>query len=313
MRGSQLRPSSSDERLLRLTTALFVKPRLNQPCTFFRIPPAFDRCGSHLEWTQQPNFFSSSIVKDWVKCWSHSSLQTSIQLLLWKEIFPILCWIIWSTRNKVAFEGLEFNHQQIFHRVKSLAIDLHFSLPQQRDKPNKTNFLLGWTPPPLGFFKLNTDGSAQGNPGFACAGGLIRDSAGRWIRGFLHLIGFTTSLAAKLWGLRDGLKLACSLHICKLIIEIDAKVVVDLISVENAVAQDAHPYSALIFDCRCLMHSFEEAHLRHVHRERNCSADLLSKTRNFSSDVFSEFVSPPPFVVIQLLADSWGVLYPRLL
>jgi hypothetical protein len=134
MRGSQLRPSSSDERLLRMTTALFVKPRLNQPCTFFGIAPVFDRCGSHLEWT--------------------------------------------------------------FHRVKSLAIDLHFSLPQQRDKPNKTNFLLGWTPPPLGFFKLNTDGSAQGNPGFACAEGLIRDSAGRWIRGFSHSIGFTTSLAA---------------------------------------------------------------------------------------------------------------------
>ena len=181
-------------------------------------------------------FFSSSIVKDWVKCWSHYSLQSSIQLLLWKEIFPILCWIIRSIRKKVAFEGLQFNHQQIFHRAKSLAIDLHFSLPQQRDKPNKTNFLLGWTPPPLGFFKLNTDGLAQGNLGFACAGGLIRDSAGSWIRGFLHSIGFTTSLAVELWGLRDSLKLARSLHIGKLIIEIDAKVVVDLISAENVAA-----------------------------------------------------------------------------
>ena len=78
---------------------------------------------------------------------------------------------------------------------------------------------------------------------------------GRWIRGFLHSIGFTTSLAAELWHLRDGLKLARSLHICKLIIEIDAKVVVDLIYVENVAAQDAQPYSALVFDCRCLMYS----------------------------------------------------------
>ena len=77
----------------------------------------------------------------------------------------------------------------------------------------------------------------------------------------MHSIGFTTSLAAELWHLRDGLKLARSLHICKLIIEIDAKIVIDLISAENVAAQDAHPYSALIFDCRCLMHSFEEAHL----------------------------------------------------
>ena len=61
------------------------------------------------------------------------------------------------------------------------------------------------------------------------------------------------------------------------------------------------------------MHSFEEVHLRHVHRECNFSTDLLSKVRNFSSDVFSEFVSPPYFVVSQLLADIWGVLYRRLL
>ena len=159
----------------------------------------------------------------------------------------------------------------------------------------------------MGFYKLNTDGSEQGNPGFACAGGLIRDSASRWIRGFSHSIGFTTSLAAELWGLRDSLKLARSLHICKLIIEIDAKVVVDLISAENVAAQDAHPYSALIFNCRCLVHSFEEAHLRHVHRECNFGMDLLSKARNFSSDVFSKFVSPLPFVVSQLLVDILGV------
>jgi ribonuclease HI len=105
-------------------------------------------------------------------------------------------------------------------------------------------------------------------------------------------IGTTNSLVAELWGLRDGLKLAHNLHICKLIIEIDAKAVVDLIIADNATSQDSHPYSALIFDYRFLMHTFEEAHLHHVHRERNFYADLLSKARNNSLDVFSEFVSP---------------------
>jgi hypothetical protein len=126
----------------------------------------------------------------------------------------------------------------------------------------------------------------------------------------LHSIGFTTSLAAELWRLRDGLKLARSLHICKLIIEIDAKVVVDLIYAENVAAQDAQPYSALVFDCRCLMYSFEEAHLCHVHRERNFSTDLLSKARNFSSDVFSEFVSPPPFCCKPIIGRYLGCFVP---
>ena len=157
------------------------------------------------------DFFSPSIVKDWIKLWSHSSLQTPSQFLLWKDVFPIICWTIWSARNKVVFEGLGFNHQQIMHCVKSLAIELHFSLPQQVDKLVKTSSFIGWTPPPFGFFKLNTDGSALGNPGIASVGDLIRDSDGRWIRGFPHSIGTTNSLVAELWGLRDGLKLAHSL------------------------------------------------------------------------------------------------------
>ena len=88
---------------------------------------------------------------------------------------------------------------------------------------------------------------------------------------------------------------------------------VDLIQSIDSVSLDSHPYSALITDCRYLMLSFEEAHLRHVHRECNFSADLLSKVRNNSLDVYLEFVAPPSFVVSQLLADIWGVSYPRLL
>jgi hypothetical protein len=45
------------------------------------------------------------------------------------------------------------------------------------------------------------------------------------------------------------------------------------------------------------MHIFKEAHFDYVHRERNLCADLLSKARNSSFDVFSEFVSSPPCVV----------------
>uniref|UniRef100_A0A3N7G499 RNase H type-1 domain-containing protein n=1 Tax=Populus trichocarpa TaxID=3694 RepID=A0A3N7G499_POPTR len=32
--------------------------------------------------------------------------------------------------------------------------------------------------------KLNVDGCSKGNPGFAGAGGVLRDSLGSWIKGF---------------------------------------------------------------------------------------------------------------------------------
>jgi hypothetical protein len=119
-------------------------------------------------------------------------------------------------------------------------------------------------------------------------------------------------LCCGIMGLRDGLELARKLDIAKLIVEVDAKAVVDIILSENNLILETHPYSALIHDCRYMIQSFEEAILHHIHREGNFCADLLSKARCISDPVFSEFISPPSFVVSQLLADIWGVSYPVL-
>jgi ribonuclease HI len=261
-----------------------------------------------------PDSFSSSNISYWMQSCSNSSLPTSLHLvLLLKDIFPVLCWSIWTARNKAAFEGISFNQAAIFQRLSSLAIELKFSLPQKVDKPPKETTLISWKPPPLGFLKLNTDGSALGNPGPANAGGLICDTNGMWIRGFSRYIGTTNSFAAELWGLRDGLELARKLDISKLIVEVDAKAVVDIILTDNTLILDSHPYSALIHDCRYMIQSFEEASLHHIHREGNFCADILSQARCITDPVFTEFISPPPFVVSQLLADIWGVSYPCIL
>ena len=120
---------------------------------------------------------------------------------------------------------------------------------------------------------------------------------------------FTNSLAAEIWGLRDGLKPARNMNICKLIIEIDAKAVVDLIHFIDIASLNSYSYSALISDFRYLILSFEEAHLCHVHCECNFRTDILSKARNNPLDVFLE----SSFIVSQLLVDIWGVCYPRLI
>ena len=72
-------------------------------------------------------------------------------------------------------------------------------------------------------------------------GGILWDSNGNWIREFSHKLGIANSLVVELWGLRDGLLLARDLHICKLIIEIDAKSVVDLLKLVNDGITDSYP------------------------------------------------------------------------
>ena len=59
-----------------------------------------------------------------------------------------------------------------------------------------------WNKPDQGWFKLNSDGTSQGNPGRAGGGSLIRDHDGKWVKGYMRNIGQATSVAAEFWALR---------------------------------------------------------------------------------------------------------------
>ena len=118
-------------------------------------------------------------------------------------------------------------------------------------------------------------------------------------------------MAAELWGLREGLVLAKNLNIKNLLIEIDAKAVTDIINSQNDTSFVTHPYSNLILECRSLLWCFEDARISHTHREGNYCADILAKEGIFSSSSFVYHSSPPYCIMYQLLADAWGVCYPR--
>ena len=131
-----------------------------------------------------------------------------------------------------------------------------------------------WEKSPLNWYKLNIDGASCGNPGRAGGGGVIRDSAGNWIRGFARYIGYTTSILAKYWALRVGLKLAIQLGVQNLEVELDAKVIVDLINSKNS---SNTAYSSLLFDCRLLLEMIPHTKVKHVFREANKCANTLAR------------------------------------
>jgi ribonuclease HI len=60
-------------------------------------------------------------------------------------------------------------------------------------------------------------------------GGLLRDSEGNWLGGFVRSMGSCSSLLAELWALKDGLLLANSLGFSTIFIEVDAEMVVLLL------------------------------------------------------------------------------------
>ena len=75
--------------------------------------------------------------------------------------------------------------------------------------------------------KLNTNGSVFGSLGVVGNGGVIRDDCRNWLSRFTKRIGITNSFIVEMWGLRKGLIMCCNLNIASLIIELDARAVVD--------------------------------------------------------------------------------------
>ena len=76
---------------------------------------------------------------------------------------------------------------------------------------------------------------------------MIRDEHGAWLAGFSRNIGSTTSYVTELWGLRDGLALCCNLNIPSLVVELDAKSIVDVFRIPN---YEDNIISSILDDCR---------------------------------------------------------------
>ena len=99
------------------------------------------------------------------------------------------------------------------------------------------------------------DGASCGNPGKAGGGGVIRNYHGGWVRGFSRSIGHTTSVMAEWWALRDGLNLAIHLGINQLEVELDTKVIVELL---KSTIYPNKSFATLLCDCRFLMVRFKQ-------------------------------------------------------
>ncbi|PPD77321.1 hypothetical protein GOBAR_DD25745 [Gossypium barbadense] len=111
------------------------------------------------------------------------------------------------------------------------------SPPQTVPLPSSVG--IKWHPPQVGWYKLNTDGSAIMNPGKVRAGMIIKDNNGEWVIGaYRHIPYDATSVQAE--------------------------------NISN------HLLFALITECRTLLDQFPRYQLKHKFREDNRSAGLFN-------------------------------------
>ncbi|KAL3358784.1 hypothetical protein AABB24_015729 [Solanum stoloniferum] len=122
---------------------------------------------------------------DWLNIIKTLQVLLNTKYISWKEGFPFFLWNIWLKRN----ENYHQNTKTNICTKKNLnqAIEFYTLTGNTCLKEKSIKTLIRWIPPIQGY-KLNTDGSSIRNPGKSGIGGVIRDTKGEWIVGFVGIL-----------------------------------------------------------------------------------------------------------------------------
>jgi hypothetical protein len=146
------------------------------------------------------------------------------------SVFPFLAvvWWLWKARNLLCMENkvmpyftLRMNTDNYAHLLRKCFFK-HYVSPETR--------MVRWNAQGGTCMILNVDGSSNGNPGISGFGGLIRNSFGAWVQGFVGNIGFSNILHVELLAVYYGLAMAWELDIKELWCYSDSKTVIKLLS-----------------------------------------------------------------------------------
>ena len=149
-----------------------------------------------------------------------------------------------------------------------------------------------WDLPPPGWYKLNFDGAARGNPGIAGVGCIINDEDSWWIAMLASPLPLVSNNMAEFEALEKGLQLCLNLGLSKIVIEGDSQIVL------NAIRNKKTPNWVLnskLQEVLLLLENFEDVLIKHIYREGNRFADgLANKGADGESILVHNSEAPPP-------------------
>ncbi|KAJ1385490.1 Ribonuclease H-like superfamily [Sesbania bispinosa] len=242
-------------------------------------------------WLGEPNgVFSVSSCYKWIV---HNIRTFPPEEYIWKK---------WKWRNNFIFNSLAQDVDCIFRKATLFIAECHTFLQIQSHllHPEAS---LRWSPPDPGWFKLNVDGNFISSNHHMGAGGLIRDSFGRWLWGFSLFEDVGDVLLAELLAILRGLVVAQSMGLPCIVCESDSSSAVELLS--NIRLVDGVCYAEVLSRIKTMINHFDHVSFRHISRRINGPADALARmsTRHRSLIHWRE---PPSEIQHLLYLDSCG-------
>lgn len=115
----------------------------------------------------------------------------------WRIIFSFVVWSIWKSKNLCVFNRKDQN-PHLSTKIENQALEFMYCVTSPRNPICKTNRRIWWEKPPVGWKKLNTDGSSMDSLERAGCGGIVRDEHVGWVVGFTRHIGSTNNFVSEL-------------------------------------------------------------------------------------------------------------------
>ncbi|KAL6200585.1 hypothetical protein ACLB2K_030366 [Fragaria x ananassa] len=159
----------------------------------------------------------------WIKeCTQHRSKNEAKYIL---TVVSFLCWSIWKARCRFVYQGQPLSPIHSSRQASTLVADF-LAANAPVGSIGAIASPMQWFPPPVGTFKVNVDASWH-PPNRTGIGVVIRDSDRRVIAGTSLSCRSNSVIEAEATASLAGINLAASLQLMEIIMEMDAKEVVE--------------------------------------------------------------------------------------
>ncbi|XP_057418000.1 uncharacterized protein LOC130712177 [Lotus japonicus] len=132
-------------------------------------------------------------------------------------------------------------------------------------------------------------------------GGLVRDSAGSWIIGFMAGTGGGGPLLAEIKALKSGLEILWEKGEREVICEVDC---LELVHVIHHQREQFHALALEFRELQLLLSRDWRVQLLHISRDANTAADCLAHLGSVSQCDLSRLEVPPPQLLPFLARDA---------
>lgn len=223
-------------------------------------------------------------------------------------MIPCVVWFLWISRNKKVFNNQDVQATTMLAQVLSMVKHIGSAFGLNQHIAHRLPKEVRWDKPDEGVCSLNVDGSAMTNPGLAGFGGIVRDSNGKFVRGFYGSVGWSDILHAEVMAIFHGLRMCWEVGIRKLVCCSDSMLAVSLIQQGVSPLHRHANELAIIHD---LLRRDWEITINHTYREGNFCADFLAKMGARCNEPLVNLDAAPPGLGPLLVADAMGVSFRR--